>query len=270
MHKLEEFRTGFMFFVASVLVPIAYGFKLSAERAFLDGNEITQGVAFLIVTIIFVAGATIARFSASWLLKIKWLRSFLLGRSDVEGFWLLKTVSKEGNSEALNRLGICRMQYMLDCHEFKVETTRFDGEQAYVTQSEVALIRGAGSTVRYLNFFHVDHPLFDGKSGFAYGKFSLGSGNKPVRFQDTIAVQENSFIATQYAERIGSDAISKIKKENPGMDWMKVYLDQQAGSITTESSAEYPDKKALYIKMSKSAEIKASESAAIREESSGS
>ncbi len=145
-----------MFFIASVLVPIAYGLKQSAEKVFLKGNEIDQGATFLIVTIIFVAGATIARFLAQWLLTIPRFRSFLLGRADVEGFWLLKTVTHNGKSEALERLGISRMQYMLHCHEFKVETTRYDGDQVYVTQSEVAHIRGVGSTVRYLNFFHVD------------------------------------------------------------------------------------------------------------------
>lgn len=230
MHKLDDFKVYFSFGFAAIIVPVAY-----ILRDLLQSQGIIQPIGLavfsVITTILFVFGLTIARWFAGILIQKRRVRKWILGAAYVEGYWLLKTDAQGKTSSALDTIGIVFMSYKNDCREFKIETTRYDENRRYVTQSEVGYIRTTGSTIRYLNFFNLTYPDPNGVNGFSSGRFSYGDhfASCPQYFDAVIAIQDGDYSGAQYAERIQDDIVEKYHKEH-GSDWMKTYILERSDS----------------------------------------
>lgn len=224
MHKLDDFKVYFSFGFAAIIVPVAY-----ILRDLLQSQGIIQPIGMavfsVVTTILFVFGLTIARWFAGKLVQKRWMRKWILGVAYVEGYWLLKTDAQGKITSTLDTTGIVFMSYKNDCREFKIETTRYDGNRRYVTQSEVGYIRTTGSTIRYLNFFNLTYPDPNGVNGFSSGRFSYGDhfASCPQYFDAVIAIQDGDYSGAQYAERIQDDIVEKYYKKH-GSDWMKTYI----------------------------------------------
>ncbi|MEM0976167.1 MAG: hypothetical protein AAGJ34_01400 [Pseudomonadota bacterium] len=164
------------------------------------------------------------------------MRAIILGRHNVEGYWHTRTEKHSKNKGPVSIAGIAFMAYQIDTGEFKVETTRYDGDRKFITQSEIAYVRTTGSTIRYLNFFRLTYPDPEGPNGYASGKFSYGDhfAGHPMFFEAVLSIDGGNLIVPQFAERIPERVVSRYQKKH-GEDWKKRYLTEHSETEIKQS-----------------------------------
>ncbi len=219
MERLRRWKLWLSITITAVFIIIGYEIKLS--QYFEAVPPIIIAVFLFLLTSRFAVSLT------DFLFSLESVRRFFSNKSNVEGYWVIKTFFQEQNPNKDNPLfktGILRLTFVGKDLRLKAVTSRLDDFHTRVlVNSVVAFVNDDLSKIYYLNYF--DYPVHgkDMHHGICFAEFSFPDGKNMI-LQGKIVLEGEGELRMQSANKISRKDVRKLIKKFGNKDWIEETL----------------------------------------------
>ena len=216
----EIWRSKFILgtFLTAVMVVLGYEIR---------GTFITTS-PYILAVLSFIVSTYVANLAVNKALATKWGRKIVMGKTWIEGYWYLSTLSTPDNPNNITRSGITYISYEGSQYILRVITYRRITDTMHTglpSLSDLVTIRPFD--LKFSNIFTIS----DGKTetkGVTIGEFFCdGLAVYPNRYEGHVVLFNEGLNRRQSGTKIPPKVVRKLKKEN-AENWMDVYIEQQA------------------------------------------